>query len=306
MAFEFVFTTEEIREKMFVFLKPEYKNKYDLDIDNINWTDGVYDSETGIFLTLIFYVPDGISRCDIDYYSYIVITDKGGIFRADNNNINGKGWDFSIPENYEYFSDKIKEGIEFYSDNHCKNRRNLSEEKKEELRKIEKTMYDRCHKGFKIECEKDALKLFELHDCNQYYIHNIYNKETIDNFNRYATDEKVLCWRSEKYVEMLKEIINLSGRCELIKKYRKVIWYFDMGTDETYDKLFFKAVKSSVKHGVIPDGFGGIDEYIKVYIRKYPDRIKNLIPLLDFLDKVKKDRYLEYAVENARKLINKA
>jgi len=40
-GFQFVCTTDELREKMFDFLKPEYKSKYDLDVTSINWTTGV-------------------------------------------------------------------------------------------------------------------------------------------------------------------------------------------------------------------------------------------------------------------------
>lgn len=65
-----------VSAKLFDFLKPEYKSKNDLDVTNINWTTGVYDNESGIFLTKIYYVSDGIERCGIDYHSYIVITDE--------------------------------------------------------------------------------------------------------------------------------------------------------------------------------------------------------------------------------------
>lgn len=53
----------------------------------------------------------------------------------------------------------------------------------------------------------------------------------------------------------------------------------------------------------MPGGFSGIDKYIERYVRKYPDKVKNLEPLLDFLDGVKKDRYLEAEMKRARKLI---
>lgn len=78
----------------------------------------------------------------------------------------------------------------------------------------------------------------------------------------------------------------------LQKKYDDAIWYFGLGTDDTYDELFCKAVKSSVEHDFMPGGFSGIDKYIERYVQKYLDKVKNLEPLLDFLDGVKKDRYL--------------
>ncbi len=306
MAFEFVLTTDEIREKMFDFLKPEYRGINDLDVSNINWTDGVYDIDSGIFLTLICRVPDGIAHCDMDYYSYIVITDNGCIFNVDNNyDYTKRAYDFRIPAEYADFSDIIKAGIELYKDWRRKDiyMRNLDDDTHRKLKEIREIMDDRCHRNFPIDCENDVRKLFELHDCNQHYIRDIYNKETVGNFNRYATDDKILHWRSAKYVEILMDIINFSG--ELNTKYRKAIWYLEMGTDDTYDELFYKAVKGSVEHGFMPSGFSGIDEYIRAYTRNYPDKVKNLEPLLDFLDGVKKDRFLEAAIEKAKKLIDK-
>ncbi len=59
MAFEFVLTTEEIREKMFDFLK---HNDILLEVMNTNWTYGVYDKENGIFLTLVDYASEFLTR----------------------------------------------------------------------------------------------------------------------------------------------------------------------------------------------------------------------------------------------------
>ena len=53
MAFEFKLSTDEIREKMFDFIKPVYKNVWDSEVDYINWIYGVYDSETGFFISII-------------------------------------------------------------------------------------------------------------------------------------------------------------------------------------------------------------------------------------------------------------
>ena len=84
-GFQFICTTDAIREKMFDFLKPEYKSKYDLHVSGINWETGVFHPERGIFLTLIYYVSDGISRCGINYSSYLVLTEDGAVFQVDNN-----------------------------------------------------------------------------------------------------------------------------------------------------------------------------------------------------------------------------
>ncbi len=149
-GFQFVCTTDDLREKMFDYLKPEYKSKYDLDVTNINWTTGVYDKENGIFLTKIYYVSDGIARCGINYHSYIVITDNGDVFKVDNDDeYEKRTYDFRIPKQYEILTDKIKEGIDFY-ENDYKYRRNLSEEIGKKLKVIEKIMDDKCHRNFPV------------------------------------------------------------------------------------------------------------------------------------------------------------
>ncbi|MCM1228145.1 MAG: hypothetical protein NC320_12125 [Clostridium sp.] len=178
-GFQFVCTTDELREKMFDFLKPEYKSKYDLDVTNINWTTGVYDKESGIFLTKIYYVSDGIARCGINGHGYIVITDNGNVFRVDNDDEFEKGThSFRIPEQHKMLSDKIKEGIDFYENNNYDYRRSLlSEDTEKKLKAIEGIMKDRCHKNFPTNCEKDAEKLFELAGFSTHTILETYNKK---------------------------------------------------------------------------------------------------------------------------------
>lgn len=149
-GFHFVCTTDEIREKMFDFLKPEYKTKNDLNVTNINWTTGVYDKESGIFLTLIYYVSVITTRCGEELNSYIVITDNGDIFEVINNYEFEKGtYDFRVPEQYEKLTDKIKEGIDFYGFG-SEYSVSLSVDIKKKLRAVEEIMDDRCHRKFPV------------------------------------------------------------------------------------------------------------------------------------------------------------
>ncbi|MDE5937179.1 MAG: hypothetical protein K2G83_07220 [Ruminococcus sp.] len=60
------------------------------------------------------------------------------------------------------------------------------------------------------------------------------------------------------------------------KKYGDAIWYFGLGTDDTYDGLFFKALKSSLEHGFKADIKKEVDEYMSRYMYKYPDKMQNL------------------------------
>lgn len=148
VGFQSVCTTNELRELMFDFLKPEYKEynpEYDLNVSNINWTTGVYDKESGIFLTRIYYVSDFITRCEVTYHRYIVITDNGNIFTVDNDEHEKRRYDFRIPKQYEMLTDKVKEGIDFYENDYVY-RESLSEDKRKQLKSIADTMDDRWHR----------------------------------------------------------------------------------------------------------------------------------------------------------------
>ena len=72
MAFEFKLSTDEIREKMFDFIKPVYKETMDSEVDYINWIYGVYDGENGFFITYV--------NSKSDREKYILLTENGRAF----------------------------------------------------------------------------------------------------------------------------------------------------------------------------------------------------------------------------------
>lgn len=305
-GFQFVCTTDELREVMFDFLKPEYKTINDFDASHINWKTGVYDKESGIFLTQIYYLSDGISRCGVHYHSYIVITDSGSVFKVDNNDLYEKEiYDFRIPKQYEMLTDKVKEGIDFYGYNFTY-RTNLSEDMKKQLKSIEEAMDDRCHRNFPINCEEDAKKLLELSDFNTYLIFSIYNKKTISDFNKFADDDKMMIWRSEKYLQMLKKaksiIITEQERCQAFSDACNI---FCKGVNETYDKQFLDTVKSMYGKRMSSENLRKMENtlriYINTYAEEYPDKLKDIVPLIEFVKTHSKDKYLMDAVEKAVK-----
>lgn len=211
-GFQFVLTTDELREKMFDFLKPEYRSKYDLNVSNINWTTGVYDKESGIFLTKIYYVSDGIARCGVHYHSYIVIMDNGNVFTVDNNDEYEKGtYDFRMPKQYELLTlaEKIKEGIDFYSHNY-EYEGTLSEDTGQKLKEIHRKMVDRCHRNFEINCEEDARQLFVLAKFNIHRILATYNKKTVNDFMKFTTDDKLKLWQGEQTSDHSKKYVPLT------------------------------------------------------------------------------------------------
>ena len=306
-GFQFVCTTDELREKIFDFLKPEYKSKNDLDVSGINWTTGVYDKKSGIFLTKTYYVSDGIARCGINYHSYIVITDNGNIFKVDNNDeFEKRTYDFRIPEQYEILTNKIKEGINFYG-NDYEYRQTLSEDTRKKLKAIADIMDDRCHRNFPINCEKDAQKLFELVNFSIYTILGTYNKKTVSDFNKFAVNDKPALWRGDKYLQLLNEAasdkIANQERCQ---SFNNACHFFRCGINETYDKQFLETVKHMYQVCIV----GSVEEksltgYINAYAEEYPDKIKNIVPLIDFVETHAENKYLKDAVKNVKKLLDK-
>ncbi len=302
-GFNFVCTTDELREKMFDFLRPEYKSKNDLDVTNIDWTTGVYDKESKIFLTQIYYVSDGIARCGINYYSYIVITDKGDIFEVDNNDeYEKRTYDFRIPKQYEILSDNVKEGIDFYEESRLKYRQSLDENVRKELKAIGDIMDDRCHRSFTINCEEDAKKLFELENYNTYTIFETYNKKTISDFNQFADDDKILLWRGDKYLELLNEVANSTitnqKRCQFFDDACNLFW---RGVNSTYDRQFLNAVKRLYKEHSM-EFEDALKIYINAYAEEYPDKRENIVPLIKFVKSHAKNKYLKDAAKNVKEI----
>lgn len=137
MAFEFVLITNEIREKIFDFFTPEYlkKHKY----FDVNWTEGVYDKESGIFLTMIDYESGFNTKCG-EFFKFIVIMNNSETFSVDD-------YTFKIPEEYEKFSEKVREGVDFYENGvFIDDFYDTIEEKSEELDRISKTMDEKLRR----------------------------------------------------------------------------------------------------------------------------------------------------------------
>lgn len=303
MAFEFVFTTEEIREKMFGFFKNLCLGKdFGYDI----WATGIFDKENNVFMNMIYW-QSGLGHC-YDDLRCIVIANNSDIFIA---RLYGliKNNEFDIPEEYENLRDIVKEGLIYhdyydYLDDYL----DLPDEKQKELDEINEMMNDRFRKSSTINCEDDARKLFE--SCGFYYttVLQRYNKKTVEAFDRYATEEKMLAWRSAEYKKLLEEGI---VQKEDFKKWKfsQLLW---LGVDDTCDELYYQLIKNAVGQ---PNFNYNNDTnlYIALYMEKYPDKVSNLIPLIDFLDThINGMTYthdnnilqLKNNIEKARKLIN--
>lgn len=303
MAFEFVFTTEEIREKMFGFLKNlRFRENFDCDI----WATGIFDKGNNVFMTAIYF-QSGLGHCDDDLRC-IVIANNSDIFITHLYGCAERD-QFTIPEEYENLRDIVKEGLIYhdyydYLDDYLE----LPDEKQKELNEINEMMNDRCCESFMINCEDDARKLFE--SCGFYYdiVKRKYNKRTVHDFDRYATEEKMLAWRSAEYKKLLEEGIIQK---EDFKKWNfsHLLW---LGVDDTCDELYYQLIEKAVEQPNFNYN-NDIALYIEWYMKKYPDKVSNLIPLLNMLDEHINGMtdthdnnifHLKNAIEKARKLIN--
>lgn len=103
MAFKRIKTTHEIRMRLLNQLNIKYKEYYICPI-GMDWMTGVYDNESGIFLTQIYKIPDGLSHAG-DCYEYAVLLDDGRGFRVTANGDNKTF--FMLPPKFTNLTDLI-------------------------------------------------------------------------------------------------------------------------------------------------------------------------------------------------------
>lgn len=289
MGFKFVAESDVHRNQIFSFLKPEYRSVNDLNCSNINWTYGVYDEENDIFLTLVFYVPEGISHCGIEYRDYIIIYKKTNIFIVSYNYNFDKGErEFSIPPKFKELSENIKRGIKIYSD--YKLRKQFSDSLKkdktiEELSAESEKMQELTKDNSVICSEKDARKLFEKHCCNGYTVRNLCSKKTVAEYEKYSSKEKEIQWRTENCKIKLNEIRNGCSKDTVNKNYndlRMMIFYFHLGTEDSVMECFnetYNYIIDNISNSFISSAVDYIDE-----IERFsPQKIKKAMPLVDYL-----------------------
>lgn len=196
--FEFKLSTDEIRNKMFDFIKPVYKNTWDFDVDGINWIYGVYDSESRFFITYV--------NLKCDNTKYVLITENGEIFYVIANRY--RHTISEIPDELTQYSDIIQDGIKLYNNEKTSKsfRSSFSVQQEKSLNEITENMKDKCRPSVAINSYEDAEKLFNQDNYNYYHISHMYNKNTVANFDKYMSDEKMRTIRGEKYREMLSKI----------------------------------------------------------------------------------------------------
>lgn len=305
MAFVLKLSTDEIREKMFGFIKPVYKSTYDFDFGYINWIYGVYDGENGIFLT---YVS---SKSDVT--KYVLLDERGGIFYVCANSYRHTFTE--IPKELEPIGGIIQSGIRLFNDKEAREsfEGGFSDEQKKRLDNILENMKDRCRPAVEITCADDAQGLFEKHCFNNNFISRMYNKATVEAFNRYLSEEKMLEIRGEKYKAIVIKILDFGDTLndeeykEISEDFGKAGNIIALNADDMYLDITLKAVKKAYFCNVISVGYiGFIEKYIESRIKFSFDRIKELRPILDFINEnMRREEYksLEFYRKELDRLI---
>ncbi|MDE7122535.1 MAG: hypothetical protein K2O42_10305, partial [Oscillospiraceae bacterium] len=305
MSFVYQLTTEEMREKMFAFLKPVYLKSHAshmpsvYDIHDINWTFGVYDPENGIFLTFLSREFRKSRRDNVRYNRdrfshYIVSTDQGNLFSVAKKEYSWK--ELEIPGQFQKLSEIIENGIRFYEDESAKKTflESLNQEQQSEIRKIREDMIERCKPSAEIRNEQDARKLFETHQCNDCMIFYNYNHRTIADFKKFASEEKKRVWTGENYTALLKKISGYTAPLseeqyqQISKDCRDASYLlFVNNMDDSYEELTFTTIRNAWQCGVKSCDYAHlIEKFISKFIGTYPEKIENLRPLLHFLDEI--------------------
>ena len=262
MAFEFKLSTDEIRKKMFDFIKPVYKDTWDFEVGYINWIYGVYDSESGFFITYV-NSKSGDTK-------YVLITENGDILYIVADSYRHT---FSeIPKELTQYSDIIQKGIKLYNNEKAKKsfEGSFSSEQEEYLNEITENMRDKCRPAMDINSLDDAEKLFEQENFNYYHICHMYNKNTVTNFDKYMSDKKMRTIKGEKYKAIISKIsayndmLSEEDYKHISKDFQQAGYLIDGGIDDTYVDVTFEVIKKAYFCGVISVGYiDFISKYIK-------------------------------------------
>lgn len=306
MAFEFKLSDDEIREKMFDFIKPVYKRRWDPAVDCINWIYGVYDSESGIFITYV--------NGEEDNNRYILITRDGNVYYIMANR--KTHIIFELSEKFTEYSELIQDGIYLYENDREKNRFNnsFSEEQEKRICEIKELMADRCKSTIVITNYEDAEKLFYQEEFDYNDIISKYNKNTVAKFNEYMSDERMREIRGEQYRGILSQIVTYGEKLgeeeteSVLGLFKDARVLSIRGIDDIYAEITFEAIKKGYEYEMT-NTLGYVD-FIKFYMRSclkdFPDKIKELCLILDFINEYmgdKKNRSFEFYKQQLEKLI---
>lgn len=283
MSFEFKISTNKIRDQIFDFAKSVYKKSLYLETCTINWIFGVYDNESGFFITCV-------KLLDGDVVKYIALKDSGEAFYVVAQRYRHGFID--LPKELVPYSDIIQEGLKLYGDEKIRKRymESFTEEQNRIFKEIDDYMCDRCKPSVDIKSYEDAKEIFCQNDLSYYQISNLYNKKTLEKFNKYMSQNDMRTISGVHYKEILLRICSdeyvISDEiCEqMAHELFRAKALAVRGIDDMYVDITFECIKKICNFRLKNTGcIAFIEDYMKSCIMYFIDKIQEISPLVDFI-----------------------
>lgn len=284
MAFKFILTSEDIREKMFNFIKPVYRGTQDYDVVEINWIYGLYDDETGLFFTFVKF-PETMKT------KYFLLTRNGECYYFVAGRYTHKF--IEIPDEIKHYSEVIESALKIYC-NEKESKKFLegySDEKDREFREIKDRMFDRCRRSVEINCFEDAKNLLIDVGYLDNMIDDICNKKTAEKFHKFMPEDALHFLIGEGYREIIRGILSYGDniteeeRHTIIMAYHKASFICARGLDDLSVDLVLQAIKKGNEWGIETGGFMlFVEIYLNQSLKRFKDKVIELKPILDYLN----------------------
>ena len=284
MAFKFILTSEDIREKMFNFIKPEYRGTEDYDVVKINWIYGLYDDETGLFFTFVEFLENMKIK-------YFLLTRNGDCYYFVAHKYTHEF--IEIPDEMKHYSEVIKSALKIYRNEKESNKflEGYSDEKEREFREIKDRMFDRCRRSVEINCFEDAKNLLIDVGYLDNKLDDICNKETVAKFHKFMPEDEMHFLIGEGYREIIRGILSYGDniteeeRNTIIMAYHKASFICARGLDDLSVDLVLQAIKKGNEWGIEAGGFMFfVQFYFNHSLKRFKDKVIELKPILDYLN----------------------
>lgn len=307
MRFEYKIISDDIREKMFDFVKPEYEGIIDGKYGRINWCYGIADNEAGWIFT-------HVKNFDYTNTKYVLANSNGDCYffvaHRDRHNI------LEIPDEIKEYSDVIENALKTLKNAEAENLflDKFSVEEQEGFDRLQEAMVDRSKRSVDIFCYEDAKNLLIKEKYQDNSIYEMYNKNTVANFKKYMPEDKRVFLNGERFKELLeqilsyRDIISEEDMNHLCYLYHQASYICPRKLDDLYEDMVFEAIKRGHKWKLYYTGYIWFGMcYLKYSIKYFRDKVKVLKPLIDYINKnlmIEELRSWEYYRRELDKIIN--
>lgn len=309
LQFNFILTDDITRKRIVDYIKPKYSDR--MSYQNLNLAYGVIDKNRKIYLTLSYYVSQGIKRCDdnVDDYTFVVLTDKS-VFKAYcQMNIEIIPSTISVSKGFEQYIETVRQAIAFYENYKEKKAfENQLKSSNSEFRlyNLNKQLMDQILDSIKesvpIHSIQDAKELFLKVNCNGKCLrknNSNYSNQTVQNYEKYVDEQTEFEWRSEEYIRLLTEIRNRN-----VTNYSRNLinakWLCEQGVSDNNEILYAEAWKTLFCDNIIKENdFNILNSFIIMYEHKFEDRVDKIQFVLEMADNyIKKNFFNDYKNTN--------